>query len=57
MERAQFRISGLSENKENVFSLRSYIERYKSEDVLTHIDAVPDNFYSQQILTVTKISA
>ena len=30
--------------KENVFSLRSYIERYKSEDVLTHIDAVPDNF-------------
>ena len=30
--------------KENVFSLQSYIERYKSEDVLTHIDAVPDNF-------------
>lgn len=30
--------------KENVFSLRSYIDAHMSEKVLTHIDAVPDNF-------------
>ena len=30
--------------KEQVFSLQSYIEKYKEEEVLTHIDAVPDNF-------------
>ena len=30
--------------KEQVLKLRSYIEKYKCEEVLTHIDAVPDNF-------------
>lgn len=30
--------------KENVFSLRTYIDAHIRERVLTHIDAVPDNF-------------
>lgn len=30
--------------KENVFSLKPYIEKHKTNEVLTHIDAVPDNF-------------
>lgn len=30
--------------KENVFSLLPYIEKHKKPYVLTHIDAVPDNF-------------
>lgn len=30
--------------KENVFSLRDYIKNHKDKEVLTHIDAVPDNF-------------
>ena len=30
--------------KENVFKLRSYIDKHIGEKVLTHIDAVPDNF-------------
>ena len=30
--------------KENVFRLRSYIEKHRGEYQLTHIDAVPDNF-------------
>lgn len=30
--------------KENVFSLKKYIDRLDIEKVLTHIDAVPDNF-------------
>lgn len=30
--------------KESVFSLKAYIEKYADEKVLTHIDAVPDNF-------------
>ena len=30
--------------KANVFSLKSYIDEHVSEKVLTHIDAVPDNF-------------
>ena len=30
--------------KENVFSLRTYIDAHVRERVLTHIDAVPDNF-------------
>lgn len=30
--------------KENVFSLRKYIEEHAEKKVLTHIDAVPDNF-------------
>ena len=30
--------------KENVFKLRTYIDKYVGEKVLTHIDAVPDNF-------------
>lgn len=30
--------------KEYVFSLKPYIEKYAGEKVLTHIDAVPDNF-------------
>lgn len=30
--------------KENVFSLKEYIEKHKAPEVLTHIDAVPDNF-------------
>ena len=32
------------EKKQRVFSLRNYIEMYNSKKVLTHIDAVPDNF-------------
>lgn len=32
------------QTKENILSLRSYIEKYAGEKVLTHIDAVPDNF-------------
>lgn len=30
--------------KKNVLSLKSYIDQYAKEEVLTHIDAVPDNF-------------
>lgn len=30
--------------KENVFGLRKYIDQHACEHVLTHIDAVPDNF-------------
>lgn len=30
--------------KENVFSLRPFIEKHRSKWCLTHIDAVPDNF-------------
>ena len=30
--------------KENIFNLRSYIDKYVDEKGLTHIDAVPDNF-------------
>lgn len=32
------------ETKKNVFSLKSFINQYKAERCLTHIDAVPDNF-------------
>ncbi len=32
------------ETKENVFSLKDYIQKYAGGKVLTHIDAVPDNF-------------
>lgn len=32
------------ETKEKVFSLKSYIDTHTDEKVLTHIDAVPDNF-------------
>lgn len=32
------------ETKERVFSLRAYIESHVEERILTHIDAVPDNF-------------
>jgi len=32
------------ETKRNVLELRPFIERYASERVLTHIDAIPDNF-------------
>ena len=32
------------QTKENVFSLRGYIDAHVQERVLTHIDAVPDNF-------------
>ncbi len=32
------------QTKENVFSLRQFIEENVTEKVLTHIDAVPDNF-------------
>lgn len=33
-----------SKTKEDVISLKELIERYTGEKVLTHIDAVPDNF-------------
>lgn len=33
-----------NKTKENILSLRSYIAKYACEKVLTHIDAVPDNF-------------
>lgn len=33
-----------AQTKNNILSLRSYIEANKEEFVLTHIDAVPDNF-------------
>lgn len=33
-----------TQTKENVLSLRPYIEAHVGEKVLTHIDAVPDNF-------------
>lgn len=32
------------QTKENVFSLKTYIDTHAEEKVLTHIDAVPDNF-------------
>lgn len=32
------------ETKENILSLKTYIEKHTAEKVLTHIDAVPDNF-------------
>ncbi len=31
--------------KDNVLSLKSYIEEHRNRWCLTHIDAVPDNFY------------
>ena len=33
-----------AKTKENVLSLKAYIDAHVSEKVLTHIDAVPDNF-------------
>lgn len=33
-----------TKTKENVFSLKKYIDAHKEEYCLTHIDAVPDNF-------------
>ena len=33
-----------AETKRKVFSLKSYVEQYCGQKVLTHIDAVPDNF-------------
>lgn len=33
-----------AKTKEQVFSLKEYIEKNKCEEVLSHIDAVPDNF-------------
>lgn len=33
-----------TKTKENVFSLKTYIDTHVKEKVLTHIDAVPDNF-------------
>ena len=33
-----------AETKRKVFSLKSYVEQYCEQKVLTHIDAVPDNF-------------
>lgn len=33
-----------AKTKEQVFSLKDYIEKNKCEEVLSHIDAVPDNF-------------
>lgn len=33
-----------SETKKKIFSLKTYIDSQKKEKVLTHIDAVPDNF-------------
>lgn len=32
------------QTKQNIFSLRKYMEQNKAEEVLSHIDAVPDNF-------------
>ena len=37
-----------TETKEHVFSLRPYIEAHAEPAVLTHIDAVPDNFLFTQ---------
>ena len=34
----------IKRQKNRYFLLQSYIEKYKEEEVLTHIDAVPDNF-------------
>ena len=36
--------SDYEETKKNVYSLKSYIEKNTTKKVLTHIDAVPDNF-------------
>lgn len=33
-----------AKTKENVFSLKTYIDTHVQEKILTHIDAVPDNF-------------
>lgn len=33
-----------TKTKENIFSLREYVDAHKEEYCLTHIDAVPDNF-------------
>lgn len=33
-----------TETKKQVFTLKNYVEKYKEKSVLTHIDAVPDNF-------------
>ena len=46
-ERSVYRDYG--KTKENVLSLRTYINRHVDKLVLTHIDAVPDNFlFSEQ---------
>lgn len=34
-----------TETKSNIFSLKSYIDSVEKEKCLTHIDAVPDNFF------------
>ena len=36
--------SDYEQTKKRVFSLSEYINQHKSKEVLTHIDAVPDNF-------------
>lgn len=46
------------QTKKSVLALRPYIERYAGEKVLTHIDAVPDNFLfykqnGQELLQLT----
>lgn len=33
-----------AETKRNVFSLKTFVEEHANEKVLTHIDAIPDNF-------------
>ena len=33
-----------TKTKENVFKLKAYVDQHKHQYVLTHIDAVPDNF-------------
>ena len=43
-EGAPSAFSDYEETKKNVFKLKTYIDSHASEKVLTHIDAVPDNF-------------
>lgn len=33
-----------AETKNNIYKLKKYVDKYKKEPVLSHIDAVPDNF-------------
>ena len=52
-----------TKTKENVFKLKAYVDQHKHQYVLTHIDAVPDNFLfykdseGQEKLQLTDINA
>lgn len=47
--------SDYKETKNNVFSLKNYIDNHAGTKVLTHIDAVPDNFLIDESVPEEKV--